>query len=340
MLKSLTIVLSGQAGQGLATIETLVGKAVKKDYLFFSTKEVMSRVRGGNNTVEIRIASEQVYAYKHTIDLLFLLNDHAFYRLDDRIDGNTLIFGEPSFIDDNVVEKTGSTFIPLDLTELASSAGSVLYSNTVLFGFISGLLGLDTDVCHGLIEERFKNKNEKIISGNLDAFNNGFDLGKSRNYEHGIRKTETASDSKTISGTEAIGIGAIGGGVNFVAAYPMSPSTGVLQFLAEKGEAFDIIVEQAEDEIAAINMVVGAWYAGARGLVTTSGGGLALMEEGISLSGITETPCVVHIAQRPGPGTGLPTRTEQADLNLAIYAGHGEFPESYWHPVLWRMVSC
>jgi 2-oxoglutarate ferredoxin oxidoreductase subunit alpha len=129
-----------------------------------------------------------------------------------------------------------------------------------------------------------------------------------------------------MSGTDAIGIGALAGGVNYIASYPMSPGTGVLEYLADKGEAFEVIVEQAEDEIAAINMCIGAWYAGARAMVTTSGGGFALMEEGVSLSGITETPAVIHIAQRPGPGTGLPTRTEQADLNLAVYAGHGEFP--------------
>jgi len=106
----------------------------------------------------------------------------------------------------------------------------------------------------------------------------------------------------------------------------MSPSTGVLTYLAGKGMDFDILVEQAEDEVAALNMVIGSWYAGGRGMATTSGGGFALMQEAVSLAGVSETPCVVHIAQRPGPATGLPTRTEQADLNLTVYAGHGEFP--------------
>jgi len=121
-------------------------------------------------------------------------------------------------------------------------------------------------------------------------------------------------------------LGAIAGGCNFVSSYPMSPSTGVLVFLAKHGKDFGIIAEQAEDEIAAINMAIGAWYAGARGMVTTSGGGFALMTEGLSLSGMLEMPVVIHLAQRPGPATGLPTRTEQADLELALYAGHGEFP--------------
>jgi len=106
----------------------------------------------------------------------------------------------------------------------------------------------------------------------------------------------------------------------------MSPGTALLMYLAKQGEKFGVLVEQAEDEIAALNMAIGAWYAGARGLVTTSGGGFALMTEAVSLAGITENPAVVHVAMRPGPATGLPTRTEQGDLNLVIYAGHGEFP--------------
>ncbi|HPJ22414.1 MAG TPA: 2-oxoacid:acceptor oxidoreductase subunit alpha, partial [Clostridia bacterium] len=106
-----------------------------------------------------------------------------------------------------------------------------------------------------------------------------------------------------MDGSTAVGIGALAGGVNYLASYPMSPSTGVMMYLARKGKEFDVLVEQAEDEIAALNMVIGAWYAGARGLATTSGGGFALMCEALSLSGITETPCVIHLAQRPGPAT-------------------------------------
>ncbi len=116
------------------------------------------------------------------------------------------------------------------------------------------------------------------------------------------------------------------GGCRFVSSYPMSPATGVLIFLGQHAEEMGLVVEQAEDEIAAVNMNIGAWYSGARALTTTSGGGFALMEEGISLAGITETPCVIHLAQRPGPATGLPTRTEQGDLEMVLASGHGDFP--------------
>jgi len=134
------------------------------------------------------------------------------------------------------------------------------------------------------------------------------------------------------SGADTVTLGAIAGGCNFIASYPMSPSTPVLTGLAQRSHEFGIVVEQAEDEIAAINMALGAWYAGGRAMVTTSGGGFALMGEGVSLAACTETPIVIHLAQRPGPATGLPTRTEQGDLNLALHAGHGEFPRAIYAP--------
>ncbi len=145
------------------------------------------------------------------------------------------------------------------------------------------------------------------------------------------RKTEV-SNHITINGSQSIALGAISAGVNFISSYPMSPSTGVLVFLSQKAEEFDIIIDQAEDEIAAVNKGIGAWYAGARAMITTSGGGFALMTEGLSLSGILETPMVFHIAQRPGPGTGLPTRTGQEDLQFVLNAGHGEFARAIFAP--------
>jgi len=326
MIQSLTLVISGQAGQGLQTIETLLDKAIQQNYHVYSTKEVMSRVRGGNNTVEIRVASESVYAYKHTIDMLFLLNDHSFYRLHDRINENTVIFGESTFIDSEALTKSGAKFIELNLNQLAKEAGSVLFGNTILFGYISGLLSLDIPYCSESIRQRFSSKTELIIENNVKAFISGYSQGEQYENRPKIIQTDAVKDRKLINGHQAIGIGALAGGVNFVSAYPMSPGTGVLEYLAGKGNEFGIVVEQAEDEIAAIVMTIGAWYTGARALTTTSGGGFSLMVEAVSLSGITETPAVIHIGQRPGPGTGLPTRTEQADLNLAVYSGHGEFP--------------
>jgi 2-oxoglutarate/2-oxoacid ferredoxin oxidoreductase subunit alpha len=325
MRKSLTFVLSGEAGQGLKTIEDFLVKLVSHSYYVFSSQEVMSRVRGGNNTLEVRVANEPVFAYQHTIDYLFLLNTHSFYRLHDRITKDTVIYGEEEFVDREVIERVGATFIPFNVTDLATQAGSVLYGNIVLSGVISGILALEQDLAKNIITDQFKHKSEKIQLGNIEAFSLGYRYGENLNLPNPIQKNEKSRALKSLTGNEAIGIGAIAGGCNFIASYPMSPGTGVLIYLAEQSNDYEILVEQAEDEIAALNMVIGGWYAGARGLVTTSGGGFALMEEAVSLSGITETPCVIHIGQRPGPGTGLPTRTGQEDLNLAVYSGHGEF---------------
>ena len=326
MAPTLTLVLSGEAGQGLKTIESLLVNAVKQHYHVFTTSEVMSRVRGGNNTVEVRISSNPVYAYQNEIDILFLLNNHAHERILPRLKPDAWIFGEEDFLPDSIKASVDYSYETISIQSLAQEAGHRLYSNTVLFGFISGMLNLNAQFGNDLLNRYFADKSAEIRKGNQTAYQLGYAKGKKFSHLCPVETTSSIKEQNIISGTEAIAIGALAGGVNYVASYPMSPATGVLQFLAKKGTDFDVIVEQAEDEIAALNMVIGAWYAGARGLATTSGGGFALMEEAVSLAGITETPCVVHLAQRPGPATGLPTRTEQGDLNLVVYAGHGEFP--------------
>lgn len=326
MTKTLTLVLSGEAGQGLKTMEALLTDAIKHQYHVFSTSEVMSRVRGGNNTLEIRISSQPVYAYQNQIDVLFLLNDHAWERISSRPKPRAWIFGEKDFLPEPIKASLENPYETIPIQALAQEAGNRLYGNTVIFGFISGMLNLDASTGKELLKNKFKGKSDAVLKGNETAYKLGYSKGQDFTHICSIPPTDQVKDRKIIDGTEAISIGALAGGVNYVASYPMSPATGVLQSLAKQGHDFGVIVEQAEDEIAALNMVIGAWYAGARGLATTSGGGFALMEEAVSLSGITETPCVVHLAQRPGPATGLPTRTEQGDLNLVVYAGHGEFP--------------
>jgi 2-oxoglutarate ferredoxin oxidoreductase subunit alpha len=192
------------------------------------------------------------------------------------------------------------------------------------------LFGIELQTVGEYVKIFFSSKADYVVQKNLDAVKEGFNLGvglaDSSEIKFNIKDYADIKDQILVNGAEAVALGAIAGGCNFISSYPMSPSTGVLVFLAKQAKDFGIIAEQAEDEIAAINMAIGAWYAGARAMVTTSGGGFALMAEGLSLAGILESPIVIHLAQRPGPATGLPTRTEQADLELALYAGHGEFP--------------
>ena len=175
--------------------------------------------------------------------------------------------------------------------------------------------------------EYFSDKDEKIQAKNAEAITKGHELGKNLSeIDITIAESKAVKTHLLMNGTEAVALGALAGGCNYICGYPMSPATGVLQNMAAYSKNFDIIAEQVEDEVGVINMALGAWYAGARAMITTSGGGFALMGEGLSLCGMMESPLVIHLAQRPGPATGLATRTEQGDLNLALYAGHGDFP--------------
>ncbi|HCX65811.1 MAG TPA: 2-oxoacid:acceptor oxidoreductase subunit alpha, partial [Eubacteriaceae bacterium] len=239
---------------------------------------------------------------------------------------DTLVIGGEGFSDEEHMQKIGASYQAFDFGTMSKEAGGKIFLNTVLFGFTCGMLQLPSDLGAKNIREKFGSKGEEIVQSNSMAFDLGYKKGETIGFAMDVMPSSQVKDKMVLDGTTAVGIGALAGGCNFVSTYPMSPGTAVLQYLAEKGDEFGVFVEQAEDEIAAVNMVIGAWYAGARAMATTSGGGFALMVEGISLSAMTETPCVVHIGQRPGPATGLPTRTEQGDLNLALYAGHGEFP--------------
>ncbi|OGS36852.1 MAG: 2-oxoacid:ferredoxin oxidoreductase subunit alpha [Elusimicrobia bacterium RIFOXYB2_FULL_49_7] len=330
--KDISIVLSGEAGQGLNTIESLlITMLTRSGKQAFLSKEFMSRVRGGNNTTEIRVSSESVYAFVNRIDLLIVLSRNGMERLENRLSPATLIIGEAGNIPQKYAD-IGGRIIPIDFSAALADLGGSLFLNSYIFGMLAGLLSCNSEVAKSLIQDQFQAKGDDIVGKNLLAFQRGSELSGNMAIPISIETNASVVDRIALNGTEAVAIGAIAGGCNFIASYPMSPSTGVLVNLAKRSEAYDIAVEQAEDEIAAINMMLGAWYAGARAMVTTSGGGFALMTEGMSLAGCIESPAVIHLAQRPGPATGLPTRTEQGDLNLALYAGHGDYPRVIYAP--------
>jgi 2-oxoglutarate ferredoxin oxidoreductase subunit alpha len=239
------------------------------------------------------------------------------------------VLGDRETIGD-VCTPEGCRFVDVAFTKIASEIGNKLYSNVVAVGVLAGVLGIDVEHVKGYVRHFFAGKPDNVVADNAQAAEAGHKIAGGLSLSEGL-KLAAAMDKRVkgemvVNGAEAVGMGAIAGGCNFMCSYPMSPSTPVLTFLAQHGRDFGIIVEQVEDEIAAMNMAIGAWYAGARALVTTSGGGFALMAEGLSLAGMLETPVVVHLAQRPGPATGLPTRTEQGDLQFVLNAGHGEFP--------------
>lgn len=328
-----SIVLGGAAGKGVQTVEGILLSVFKSEgYPVFASKEYMSRVRGGSNSTEIRIGSQKPCSYVRSMDICFPFDKAAFEHLKERISSDTLLLADEQIVSGVL----NHAIISVPIASIAKELGNPLFENTVAVGVILGVLGADISGLEKYLRRRFEKKGDKVIEGNIEAGKQGYKIGQhiayTENYEIQISRNEKIRDEMIINGTEAIAMGAIAGGCNYIASYPMSPATGVLQFLAEQAERFGIAVEQAEDEIAAINMGLGASYAGARAFVTTSGGGFALMCEGVSLAGMMELPIVIHVAQRPGPATGLPTRTEQGDLDLALYSGHGEFPRAIFAP--------
>jgi len=322
--------LCGQAGQGIQTVEFLLTRILKRvGYNVFATKEYMSRVRGGCNSTTIRVSSRPVRALADRIDLLIALDKGAIKHVGRRISDETVVLVEKDALDDEALA-SAENIIGVPFTKTAIDIGNKVYSNVVAVGAIVGILGIDLDTAANYVSSFFLHKAGEIVDNNVKAVKAGHEVGRelaeSGKVKLVVGTDENVQDHILVNGAEAVGLGAIAGGCNFISSYPMSPSTGVLVFLAGHAAEFGIIVEQAEDEIAAINMAIGAWYAGARGMVTTSGGGFALMTEGLSLAGMLDMPMVIHLAQRPGPATGLPTRTEQGDLEMALYGGHGEFP--------------
>lgn len=326
MKDDLSIVLCGEAGQGIQTVEKFLTRALKFDgFNVFATKEYMSRVRGGFNSTEIRVSSKNVRAFVDRIDILVTLKKGAIQHLKQRVKEDTIILGEASNVDD------GYEFIEIPFTKIATEIGDKIFSNTIAVGALSAIVGASFETLQRYIEEFFLKKGKEIVDKNVEAAKKGFEIGealvKNGKIKIDIKKDPRAKDDLILDGASAIGLGAIAGGCNFISSYPMTPSTGVLTFLAEHAKEFGIVAEQAEDEISAVNMAIGAWYAGARAMVTTAGGGFALMVEGVSLAGMIESPLVINLGQRPAPATGLPTRTEQGDLLFALHSGHGEFPK-------------
>ncbi len=337
MTSSVNIVLAGAAGQGIQTVESLLVNSLKRSGLFvFASREYMSRVRGGINSTLIRVSSKSVRAFEDRVDILIPLSNLAIPHLKQRINKDTVILGEKQFLDAGPLLKFRA--IDVNFTDLATEIGSKIYANIIALGVIACLLKAKRDVLYDLIADRFQKKGKTIVDGNNKAIDKGYEIGKVLEEKHiflkdfEIKKNHEISNDLILDGTQAIALGAIAGGVNFECFYPMAPSTGLGTFLAQQALKFGMIVDQSEDEISVINKALGASYAGARSLVTTSGGGFALMTEALSLAGQMELPIVVVVGQRPGPSTGMPTRTCQEDLRLVLHAGAGFFPRIIFAP--------
>lgn len=320
------ILVGGAAGQGMDTVMNLLGKALVREGLsIIYTKDYMSRVRGGHNFSRLRVAGGTPRSTVQTIDILVALNEETYNLHAGDLGQSGRVIFDPGRFNLPEAEKRG---VPVELEKLAVESGGKVMANTVAVGALLVLIGLPADTADQLLEETFAGK-DGLAGQNIKALRAGYEAA-SRYCSACFTLPPKSEASKRlfIDGNQVLGMAALASGCRFMSAYPMTPSTGVMNYLAAKSIDYPVVVEQAEDEIAAVNMALGASYAGVRALTATSGGGFSLMVEGLSLSGMIETPLVIIVAMRPGPATGFPTRTEQGDLSFVIHAGHGEFPRA------------
>ncbi len=311
-----TVLVGGAAGQGVETLAGLTEKAFHRHGLaVFGVRDYMSRIRGGHNFAQVRVANRAVYGPRRGVDLIVALNEETVRLHRDRLTENGKIFCDAgSGVTDPV-----AVLLPLEQT--ARALGDPRTAGTLALGAVAAYFGLNMAIVEATLAERFAGD---TLAVNLQALRQAGEW-VTRHFTLPL-PVGPERDRILITGSEALGLGVLAAGCTFAAWYPMTPATPLMTFLADRQAEAGIVVEQAEDEIAAINMAIGAAYAGARALCATSGGGFALMVEGLSLAGMTETPVVIALMQRPGPATGFPTRTEQGDLGFALSAGHGEFP--------------
>ncbi|EGB13790.1 pyruvate flavodoxin/ferredoxin oxidoreductase domain protein [Pseudodesulfovibrio mercurii] len=323
--KSINIVIGGAAGQGLVTIGQLLSRAVTRaGYHLVVTQRYMSRVRGGHNSYAVRISGEELLGGTEAIDILAALDAQTLDKHLGALNRGGLVVAGAD------LDTTGLNALRIPYADLAPKP---LFHNTAMLGVLGRAVNLDLAILEELLSQTFARKGGEVVEANLEVLRRAYAWVAEQDHDFTCAVTPAGTRGRMmLNGNEAIGLGALAAGCNFVSFYPMTPSTGVAMTLIAKGAPLGLQYEQVEDEIAAMNMALGASYAGARALVTTSGGGFALMEEAVSLAGVSETPIVCVVVQRPGPATGLPTRTEQADLNLVLHAGHGEFPRAIFAP--------
>ena len=321
---TLNILIGGEAGQGLVTVGHLLAKSlVRSGYSIVVTQSYQSRIRGGHNTFAIRVGVDKVIAPKESVDLLVALDADTvtLHRKDLSADGLVVL--------DSAFDVDGDTLLKVPFRELAQAR----FSNIAALGVVGSLVGLDEDLMATALGDLLGKKKPRLAEENRRALAAAVQWA-AEHVTSSLKLPTIANPPQCLmmNGNEAIALGALSAGLKFCAFYPMTPSTSISLNLAAQANRMGLIVEQAEDEIAAVNMAIGASFAGAPSMVATSGGGFALMVEGVSLAAMTETPLVIVVAQRPGPATGLPTRTEQADLELVLHAGHGEFPRAIFAP--------
>lgn len=327
-----SIKIGGEAGQGVKSTGLMLAKfATRAGFNIYNYLEYPSLIRGGHNAMQINISTDVVTgSFKKCHFLIALNQDTINKHCNELVNEAGILFDVDKKYD---LSKLGNNInlFPIPLSKIAKEARGVeLLSNTVALGATVGILGGDIQGLLSLINEEFKNKGPEITQMNLASAQIGYEFALENFAEKQksvLKKTTTSSAPQmVINGNDACALGAVSAGLQFASIYPMSPTSPILTTLTQHQEEFGYIYKQPEDEISAINMGIGASFAGARSMVATSGGGFCLMTEGYGLAGMTETPLVIIEGMRGGPATGLPTWSEQGDLRFVLHAHQGDFP--------------
>ncbi len=298
----------------------------------FDHIEYPSLIRGGHNTYQVRADVEEVFSHAKHVDLLVALNKETVDKYKEELapGGGIIYDGDKIPLSKENLWREDAKPYHVPLLRLSEeSGGRRIMINSVALGASVALINFDFEILSGVLRDVYRGKANETIEFNVRAARLGYDYVKDKGMEQDFgRKLSKVSNKKKIllTGNEAVGLGAIKAGCKFYAAYPMTPSSSILHFLAAQERNFSLVVKHPEDEIAAINMAIGAGFAGVRAMTATSGGGFSLMSEALGLAAMTETPVVIVLCQRPGPSTGLATRTEQGDLRFVLNASQGDFP--------------
>ena len=329
--QGISIMIGGDAGQGVESSGAGFALALARAGLHvFALQDYRSQIRGGHNFYEIRIANRPLYSHREPIHVLLALTPESIARhLDVLAPGGAVIYPDKFEVDRAALESRGVRAEALPLTAIAEQHGNRLMLNTAGLGAIAALTGFPLRFMEQVIQENFGKKSATLAEENIAVAREAHAVALERfgeSFPYRVAPDEHAPRRMLMHGNEALALGALAGGCRFISAYPMTPGTSVVEWLAAVPDEYAMVVKHAEDEIAAVCMAVGASFAGARAMTSTSGGGFSLMVEAMGLAGMTEVPLVIVEAQRGGPSTGLPTRTEQSDLLFAIHAAHGEFP--------------
>ncbi|MCS7122667.1 MAG: 2-oxoacid:acceptor oxidoreductase subunit alpha [Candidatus Micrarchaeota archaeon] len=313
----LNIKVAALAGEGAFSIGNLLAKLFAKlGYNVIAYPEYPSLIKGGLNVVHVRVSDGKIYSPIHRTDVLLSIGKDGYKYLKDTLHAESIVIG-----DDQIPE--GIKVNVNDIIQKQSLNPKV--KNMLITSVLLGILNYPREDVRNAVNKMFGSKSKEILDSNLRAIDIGYEI--SNDYRSDRTISRVGPRKYIVSGNEAFGLGAIAGGMKLACFYPMTPASSLFHFLISVKDDAKIFVLQAEDEIAAANIAVGANYAGVRAITGTSGGGFALMTETVSMAGIAETPIVFFVSQRVGPSTGMPTWTEQADLFQIWGAGQGDFPK-------------